>query len=529
MSIQVILSIAMVVYVLIAGFLTAFRARKFHWSVALMRTGIVILSAVVAVPIAQAVAAPISNLLSPLMEGLMSGDIGDLMTHAPILAQSVQQMMILIAVPAVFLVAFWVVWGLLTFALWIVGKFVPFIKSKGLKNTAIAVPVGAVNGILLALVTLIPLCGYITITNVAMDAIGMGTKKQDATQSTASAKPTYDVLADTTTDAAGQLNNIKDKIQGLSDMSGNAIVNVVNTLGSPLFNWMTTANVEGSSGTVAFSLTQDLPQLTSSLTQVGDAVELIKDKEMTAEDKQALLDAVDGLLASDWVAEVMAQSVGFIAGKWQAGESFMGVEAPYMGEVMAPVMDKAWEILSNENSQTLREDLKTVTNVLADLMSLGFLGDGVNKEQLMSQLGKDSVLSHIMQTLSENPHMASLADELRTVGVRLASSVMGEELINSDKYDGVMSDMAGALTGVLDMSAEERRETVQTSVKQAFAEKNIDVPEDVALEMSEKAIAELGNDGEITGEELKQFFIDHMDEGLGAVGDLDNIEIPDLT
>lgn len=529
MVIQAILSAIMVVYILLLGFLTALFARKHHWVIALIRTGVIIVSVVISVPISQAIAGALGGLISPLFEGILGGvlgDFGDLMTHIPVLEQSLHLAMSLMIVPVIFGVVFLVLRAILSLVVRIVSKFVPFFKKKGLKNTAIAIPVGALNGVLIAMVTLVPLCGYFMMVSSFTSMMGLSAEEQAPTQEVVAYMPSYEVL-EQTQEAQTEGEELVDGMASLNNMANSPLIKVVNTLGMPLFDWMTTGTVEGGAGDVSFSLRKDIPHLTNSLGELSDAMTLIQDQNVTDEDKQALTDAVDNMLSSDWVAEVMAQAISHMATQWKNGESFMGQEAPDMGEMMKPIMDKTWEILSTENGANLRQDLGTVTNVLADLMSLGFLGDGADKEQLMSQLGKDSALSHMLQELGDNPHMAVLADEIRALGVRLASSVMGDALLNSDQYDGMMENIATSLNDVLDVPAEERKAVVQTAVKDAFAEHEIDIPEDVAVEMSEKAIADLGEDGEITGDELKNYFVEHMDEGMGAIGDIGDIDLPE--
>jgi hypothetical protein len=197
------------------------------------------------------------------------------------------------------------------------------------------------------------------------------------------------------------------------------------------------------------------------------------------------------------------------------------MDAPDVGDgVMKPVMDKMWDILATENKENVRADLKTITVVLADLMSLGFGGDG-DKQAMMSQLGggENSTLSHMMGELEANEHLAPLADEIRAMTLRLVSQTMGDALKNTDQYDGVISGVATVFNDVREMPAEERKEVLRTEVKKAFAEQDIDVPEDVAVELSEKAIADLSANGEeITEDALKNYFIEHMDETTDAVG-----------
>ena len=75
------------------------------------------------------------------------------------------------------------------------------------------------------------------------------------------------------------------------------------------------------------------------------------------------------------------------------------------------------------------------------------------------------------------------------------------------------------LDSVLEMDKGERSVLLQDTVKQIFAQYDVDVPPEVVIELSEKAIVELGADGKIEADELKQFLIDHSSE-LDFAGDI---------
>lgn len=550
----------LILYVLLMGFLTAFPARKHYWVMALIRTGIIAVSAVISVPVSKAIAGALSGSLSSVFDGLFSGEIGELVEHAPILKDSVSLMVTLMIAPIIFLFLFLILRGILGIAALIVEKTVPYFKERHPKkgdkkdpnNTAIAVPVGAFNGVLFALITLIPLCGYVGLISSFMGLADLGeSDPADDNGAYVAGVPSVDYLSDMGIYDPNEDGNYKSEDDGIykpdedgnykSDDEGrydanedeedgmmatfqeildNPMIGAVNVVGNPLFDWMTTGKVEGSTGDVKFSLKNDLSHLVESLDGFVKAIELTEDGDMTAEDQQAMMDAVDFLMESDWVAEVMAQTLGYMANQWQNGQSALGIDAPSVDGALKPVMDKMWEILATENKETIREDLRTLTVVLGDLMSLGNAGVDGDQQAMLDKLGgENSVFTHMMQTLDGNEHMKPLADELRAASLRLVSQAMGDALKNTDQYDGVISNVATVLNDVANMPAEERKETLRTEVKRAFAEQDIDVPEDVAVELSEKAIADLTADGqEITEESLKNYFIENMDESLDAVG-----------
>ena len=93
----------------------------------------------------------------------------------------------------------------------------------------------------------------------------------------------------------------------------------------------------------------------------------------------------------------------------------------------------------------------------------------------------------------------------------------------------MMGNVADSLNNVLDMPEEERNSIITQSIKNNFSEKGFDVPDDVALEMSNQLINDLGADGEITADELTDYMVNHAEEGFDIMGDVEiPEELPDL-
>ncbi len=525
-----IIPIVILVYVALIALFTALPARKRHWSMVLARTGIVIVSVIASVPLSKLIAAKIGHWLYGVVEPEMPTDLQTFMGEVPLVAESAELIVSLLLAPILFLVLFLVIRAILSLVAWIIERVVPALHHRSLKNTAIAMPIGAVNGVLVALVTLIPICGYVALTT---SAISMMTDKEVPLSEEIMAPAPEHVRVEQLSDDAA-LPTDDDSFEIFVDAAektgSNPVITVLNTVGSPLFNWMTSGTLDD--GNIEFTLAEELPHLTKSAGQLADAVALFEDKDITQEDTDALIAAVETLLSSDWVAEVAADSISFIAETWKDGKSFMDMEPPEVGTMLQPIMDTALTVLSTESVETLRTDVNTVLNVMVDLMAVGFLSDEPDYDKLLEELGKDGFISDLMATLNANPHMAPLAEEVKAVSVKVVSSVLGETLKNTDEYDPLIADVAAQLNDVLHLTVEEREPIIRDAIKTAFAEHGVNVPEDVAVEFSEKAITEVGADGAVESEELKQYLIDNIDEGMGLTdGEIngeEDIIIPDL-
>ena len=86
---------------------------------------------------------------------------------------------------------------------------------------------------------------------------------------------------------------------------------------------------------------------------------------------------------------------------------------------------------------------------------------------------------------------------------------------------------ADAISKVLTMTDEEREEGVRTAVRAAFEEEGIVIPEDVAVDMSEEMLDELGADGEITNEEVQEYLVNRLESDDDTIRQI--VESNDLT
>ncbi len=522
-----ILTASILFYIVLLGGLTALFSRKHSWIVSLMRIGVVAVSVVASVPLSKLVADLLGDYLYTFLEGSLNADMLNYMNDVPLAANSIRVIATLLVAPIIFTVLFVVIRLLLSVVIWILRLTVPAL-SNGETASAASISLGAVNGVLIALITLIPLCGYITLANTTMESLTHLSGSINTSQEQ-SVSADYELLASDS--ALGDTMDILEEVTGITgEIASDPMVSVMDFVGKPLFTWMTSGRIQGKNGQIPFSLTQDLPHLADSCGHLLTSVEALTDGEMTQQDKEEVSEALQDVLSSTWVAELAAESIGHIADVWIAGDDFLSIKAPDLGPMLQPLMDSALRVLSTENAETLRRDVDTVAGIVLDLSTMGFLDENPDYEKLMKDLGDTGLLTDLLKRLESNVHLAPLSTELRSLSVRVVSVVLGDKLKETDEYDPMIGQVADELNKVLDMPAEERKEIIKTSVQTAFVDYGVEVPEDLAVELSEQAIEELGTDGEITQDELKDYFINHMDEGLGLADDIidDDFEIPDI-
>lgn len=515
-----ILTAVLALYVVLLGLFTALPARKHHWIMAIVRTVIVVIAAIASVPLAKYVASLVGDAVYGLITPALGADLQKFMGDVPLAEESLRLIVGLLLAPAIFLLLFVILRSLLSLIAWIVERFVPGLKKRSLHNTAIAMPIGAVNGILVALITLIPLCGYVSMASGAISAFGMLTEEAESIPEVVLAPVPDHIRVEPLSDAnEGPVGGELDAVIDVADqVVADPFISLLNKVGKPFFQWMTSGKL--ADGTVDFVLMEELPHLTDSVRELIVALDGMKDENFTVDDKKALMDGMDHLLQSEWLTALFADAIEAASNTWLEGESFLGMAPPELGDLLQPSFDVALTVLSTESVETLRSDVNTVLDIVTELMLAGLVTEDPDYEALMVQLGENGMINGVMAKLADNPHMAPLASEIQTLAVRVVSSVLGDTLKHTDEYDPMIDQLAGELNNVVDMPKEEREAVIRDSVKTAFEEHGVSVPEDVALELSEKAIEELGEDGVIEGDELKDYFINHMGEAGDLAGDI---------
>jgi hypothetical protein len=177
----------------------------------------------------------------------------------------------------------------------------------------------------------------------------------------------------------------------------------------------------------------------------------------------------------------------------------------------------------------LEEDIHIILDIVGDLLIHDLLEEEADYTAMVQRMGQSGLLSDMLAKLEQNQRMHALAAELKALSIRLVSNMLGAELLKGGEYTEMMGNVADSLNNVLDMPEEERNSIITQSIKNNFSEKGFDVPDDVALEMSNQLINDLGADGEITADELTDYMVNHAEEGFDIMGDVEiPEELPDL-
>ncbi|MBQ9162283.1 MAG: hypothetical protein IJX74_03310 [Clostridia bacterium] len=492
-----VLTLIIVGYILISAGLYALSARKHTWMGSAMRTVLIIVSVVLSCLISTGISSIFGESIhSMIVEPMLSG-MGDIVTSVPLLGNTLTAVASMLLAPFIFIVIF----SILRLVLSLLGKipeklvlekFVP----KKLHIKWISPVVGAVNGALVAIITIVPICGYMMLASDVIAATATLTDDGNSTE-------TVELAAE---EGEGEGVNILDSLATLGE---NPAVKVVSTVASPIFDALTTADVptgHADGSTVKFTLSKDVSNIFNIVDHVTVFMDDMTSGTVSDNTQQNMHDLSDAFSKTEWSRCFASDTFSSMANAWLEGGDFMGMAAPELPPVFAPTFDKALEVIGDVTPATVDDDLDTIFDVFYYFLKGDLMNGGAASNDIMTTLGEGEILSGIINTLNANERFAPLADEITDMGMRVVASSIGKvELGSDEQYDKLVGELSNSLNSTLDMSKEERDEYVKESMKTAFVDYGMEVPEDVALTFSDKMITDLGSDGEITDEEVHAY------------------------
>lgn len=513
-----IFTAAVAVYALLWALAQMLLAKKRNWVLTVVRVGVTVASAVVSIPISNRLAELATDTVYGMVLPQMGIEAGGFMTEVPVGAEGLRVIVAMLVSPILYGLIFLVVRGILAIVCRIIGLA---LKHKPGYNAAVAMPLGAVNGVLIAVVTLIPLCGFLTMGAHLLETFSEGEMAEMA------------FVQDNVLEPMGMTADEVD--EAAKDLENHPVVKTVHiTVGKPVYKALTTAELDASAthGTVIeMNLETELTGLIITAGHATEVMESFGKDDYTADDKAVLMATGDAMLHSEWVKMLATDTLVALSEAWLAGEDFAGMQRPTLDATVQPILNRMLELLASESGATLEEDIHTILDVMGDFLMYDLLTDDTDYAAMLQRLGTSGILTNLLAKLEANERMAPLVSEIKATAMRLVSNMLGADKIQSGEYDEMMDSVAESLTNVLDMSKEERKDIITEAIRTDFADQGFDIPEDVAVEMSEQMIDELGQDGEITGDELKNYILTHTEDGFELLPDdlpMEDIPVEDL-
>lgn len=514
-TLSLIITVVIAAYTLLLTLKNMIQARKRSWFMAVVRLGVTVAAAVFAFSVTREVA----DLAADTVYGYLLPHLGDelvgFLNEVPVGAEGMRVIAALVVSPILYVIIFVLLRWAASIVLWVVEKCIPLLKRRSLR--ILSTPLGILNGLVVAAVTLLPLCGYLVFGSHLLGTF----VDSGMTETALIQKNVLDRFDLTEKD----LETLSDEIE-----SNPVISRVYVPVGEPFFTLLTTAELDVSEThgqAVEMNLERELKGLLVTAAYAIDAGEAFNKDEYTPADKELLFAAADSLMESEWVRLLATDSLVALSETWLENKSFAGLVRPSLDASLNPTVNRLLEVLSSENPETLEEDIHVILDVVGDLKVNNLLEKNADYTAMVKRMGESGLLTDMLAKLEENERLSVLASELKALSIRLVSNMLGVDKLMSGEYADMMGNVAGALTDSLNMNDAERDALILDAVKNNYAEYGFDVPDEVALKMSHEMIDELGADGEITGDELTDYMVKFADEGFEITPDMIPDELPE--
>ncbi len=514
MNFALIFTLAVGIYAVLAALIAMLAAAKRSWLMAILRLCATVVAAIAAVPVTSLVAGICADFAYDLILPMLGEQIEDFLVSVPVGAEGLRVIATLLVAPLLYILVFIVIRLVLRIVLWIIERVIPPLHKP--KWRFISMPVGALTGALFALITVIPLCGFLMLGADLLHTVN------DAE------------LAEVPFVRENILDGGKitpEKIEGIADgLEEHPVIQAVyTTVGEPVFEALTTGTLDVSDThgeVVTLNLTTELCTLVRTAGHAAEVMESFDRDVYTEADKQSLYKTADSFLSSDWVSMLATDSLVAMSESWLKNDTFAGLKRPSLNAAMNPTLNHVLVILSTETEATLSEDIHTIMDVVGDLKMHDLLTDNTDYTELVQKLGTSGLLTDMLAKLDENERLRSLSDEIKSLSIRLVTNMLGTDVLENGEYAEMMDSVADSLTDALAMSEAERDALIKNSVKDSFGDQGFDVPDEVVVELSHQIMEDLGADGSIDKDELTEYLLEHAAEGFDIAEDMIPDELP---
>lgn len=435
----------------------------------LLRLACIAVSAVFAFLVTLAVNATVAPKVGEFLleEANQSSAVRDLISASPTLESVIESFPGAIVSMIVFLVLFFV-FCLLTLIPYAILKHLPGIRSllsKGLVNRLLGAALGLVVGFVCLVCTFFPLAGLVSFADGVLGEI-----------------KSSGVLEESQTDDIREDVLQADAI--VTKLNDNFSFITVNALGGKaMFNRFFTVRA----GEKTVRLERETAYLLNLFVRAKPLIDTEFDlSRFGAKEAAALRSLGEGFGDSDLIPPVLGEILPAAAGRWESGLTFADLENPLVteDELLQPTFNRLLSILKNTNEQTLKEDIRTVTEVLAQLSESGVLaalGNDASQQELLKALAKEGVLSGLIGTLANNERMRDLVADVSNIGFRVIGEALNIPEDDTRVYNALVNDLTDE---VIKAAALENKEAqirgLSSGVQKVCARYGVDIDKEQA-------------------------------------------------
>ena len=383
-------------------------------------------------------------------------------------------------------------------------------KPENFKERILGAPVGAVQGLVAALIPVIILAGYLSVTDRVVDIMLSDTS---GVMSGAEADLKYvdGIIEEFREDpfvrmfcGRGTPHEQNSAFENDGSLSVSRTSSKNKNTNNFLFESISKINFRNRK----ISLTNECVIISQSFVDIAPIV-TSGNSTYTKDEIYHIEDIVQNLGESRIIMEVGADIISGGSQKWLNGEPFLGYAFVGIDENIDPIIIELFKILKDTTSETLKDDIKfalELVNVFDRHELLIFYDDSSFIENINGEF-----ISELLDLLSQNERFNIIIPEVTNLGIKILATTLNLPETSQDVYNEIMADISVALNATLaDGITDENLERLSNEIYDSLRNGGIDVPEDVCDVVSHamsELFAEQG--GNISSDLVKQYFEDY--------------------
>ena len=361
-----------------------------------------------------------------------------------------------IILPIVFVIIFFLIKMVTWIVYFILGGILSIMKKeKKALSRLLGATIGAVQGLLIFAVVMVPISGYVSMIEDLREPLTAEGMPEDLVESVNEA---YDVA--------------------LAPLTEDPVINFFGACGSrAMFSSIATVKMNGEKVDMS-------DELRSLLYVYIDSIP-IQDMDFmapTEQDKADLSNLVDSALEDPFLSTVLSGLLRGVSTAFNTGALVFPVEEPF-----ATLGTDLVSIFRDSTPDDLDDDITTVLNVYFILAehevfdAISGEGDDIAKA-LITEVNGERCVDRVVAELKSNPHTKHLVSSITKLSVSVLTSAMGEDA--AEIYESVKAGISDVLSVSKDGKTEEEyKAEVSEKLDATLRDNGIEVEEDILNSM----------------------------------------------
>ena len=231
-------------------------------------------------------------------------------------------------------------------------------------------------------------------------------------------------------ESKGNMEALFDTTDALSNNAGSITVRVLG--GDIIYSSLSSAKIDGERA----SLKKEIVFLNDIAKGIGD---ISNDSISDSEKADSLRGMTDHIDDSVILPSFLSGFISEAAGEWKNGNDYMGIS---FLNVEGEAFVEFFESLEESNTQTIKEDMGTIINVIAISLEEGMFGSMTDDPAAIFE--NEEVSSDILYEILKNERLAPLAGGFTTMGIGVMGDSLEMPANNDELYDRFISEVSGA-------------------------------------------------------------------------------------